>query len=242
MKRSFTTRCPSPPQVWYQKEAAFIQENQMGAKFFGLYEATCSVSSSRSPSHPFAVLCALVFGNSIPSPLISSKHGKDDSEFGSASLSLQQHVSASIDLENSLLSKPHLKVFSQASPFVNLITSAGVQVSALVAIPLALPSDMHGPTILLSLARRLTLLLQLDRSRLPQANLLLEAFYNPTAEVSILFSYFYINMFAYLCRIFLQRSIRLWLTAQSRHCTDQISGLHSFLQKVGPKAHLAAEI
>src|SRR5712691_9498182 len=56
MQRCFSFRSPRPLQIRNEQKAAFIEENQMGAKFLGFFlsAATYRVSSSLFPFHPFA--------------------------------------------------------------------------------------------------------------------------------------------------------------------------------------------
>lgn len=200
MQRCFPLGGPCSSQIRNEQKAAFIEENQMGAKCLGFFlsAATYSVSSSLFPFHPFAKPVAQVSGNSIPGLLIFSKPGKGDSEYGSVSLLLRLHASVSRGRSNSQLLGSHVKVFAQALLFVHSITLVYVQESASAVIRPVLLHDRHEPTVLWSSARRLAHLLQFDNCHLPQAYLWLEVFYNPVVEVLFLFSYLYVSIF-FIC-------------------------------------------
>ncbi len=172
MQRCFSFRSPRPLQIRNEQKAAFIEENQMGAKFLGFFlsAATCSVASSLSPFHSFVRPVAQVFGSSIPWPLIFSKHGNGDSEYGSVSLLLQRHVSVSTGLLNSPLLETRGTIFAQASLFVHSINLVSVPESASAVIRPILLHDMHEPTTLWSSARRLAHLLRFYDFHLPQAD------------------------------------------------------------------------
>jgi len=169
----------------------------MGTKFFGffLYEATGNVSTSGLPPHLFATLCVPVFDNSTPWPLILSRHGRDDSLPDSASLLLWQCVSGSIGQLHSRLSKDLSVVSSQAFSFELRLASGDAQELAWVANRLVLRYDMLETTRPQSLEKRLTLPLPFGNFPHLQAYLLLEVSYNPIAEVSRLFSCFYVGIF-----------------------------------------------
>lgn len=97
MQRCFPFRSPRPLQMRNEQKAAFIEENQMGVTGPGFFlsAATGSGASALSPFPSFVRPGAQVFGSSIPGPLIFSKHGPGESEYGSVSLLLQRHVSVS---------------------------------------------------------------------------------------------------------------------------------------------------
>jgi hypothetical protein len=67
--RGLSFGSPGATDVWNEQEARFIDEDQMGPKFFGffLYGATDKPSNAQSLSRSFVKPAALVSGNSIPS-------------------------------------------------------------------------------------------------------------------------------------------------------------------------------
>lgn len=171
MHRGLPFRSPRPLQIRNEQKAAFIEENQKGAKFVGFFlsAATYSVSSSLSSFHSFGRPVAQVFGSSIPSPLIFSKHGKGDSEYGSVSPLLQLPVSVSRGPLNSPLLETPLTIFAQASLFGHSINLVSVPESALAVIRPIRLDDKHEPTTLWNSARRRVHRLQFYNFHLPQA-------------------------------------------------------------------------
>jgi len=171
MQRGLPFRSPRPLQIRNEQKAAFIEENQMGATCPGFFlsTATWSVASSLSPFHSFVRPVAQVFGSSIPWPLIFSKHGKGDSEYGSGSLLLQRHVSVSRGRLHSPLLETRVTIFAQAALFVYSLNLVRAPESASAVIRPILLHDKHEPTTLWSSARRLAHLLRSYNFPLPQA-------------------------------------------------------------------------
>lgn len=89
--RSVSSDGPGSGNVRHHEKSAFVEENQMGFKPFGvfLYAATRIASNVESPSRPARGLSSPAFGNSNPFPPKTSTSGWDDrlSQTGSLLLS-----------------------------------------------------------------------------------------------------------------------------------------------------------
>jgi hypothetical protein len=198
--------CPSSAQVGNEQKATFIEENQMGTKFFGffLYKATGSASIFGSLPHPFARLYALAFGNSIPSSSLFSKHGQDDTLPQTAFLLLQQYASESISQLNNQPSKVPSIGSSQAFSAVLLLVVKGVQGLAWILTPRSLLYHIPQPSVLYYLARLLQHWLLFYNLCQTQVKLLLEVFSFPIVARFQVVSCHYFNMYL----LFMRSSIK----------------------------------
>jgi hypothetical protein len=202
MHRCFSFWCPSSAQVGNEQKAAFIEENQVGIKFFGffLYEATWSASIFGLLPHPFARLSALAFDNSIPSSSLFSKHGQDDTLPQTAFLLLQQYASESISQWNNPPSKVPSTGSSQAFSAGLLSGVRGVQGWAWILTPRSLLYHRPEPSVLYYLARLLQHWLLFYNLCQTQVKLLLEVFSFPIVERFQVASYHYFNMYLLFMR------------------------------------------
>ena len=194
--------CPSSAQVGNEQKATFIEENQMGTKFFGffLYKATGSASIFGSLPHPFARLYALAFGNSIPSSSLFSKHGQDDTLPQTAFLLLQQYASESISQLNNQPSKVPSIGSSQAFSAGLLLVVKGVQGLAWILTPRSLLYHIPQPSVLYYLARLLQHWLLFYNLCQTQVKLLLEVFSFPIVARFQVVSCHYFNMYLLFMR------------------------------------------
>src|ERR687887_1900916 len=196
MHRCFSFWCPSSAQVGNEQKAAFIEENQVGTKFFFfLYETTWSASIFGSLPHPFARLYALAFGNSIPSSSLFSKHAQDDTLPQTAFLLLQQYALESIGRLNNQPSKVPSIESSQAFSAGLLLVVKGVQGLAWILTPRSLLYHIPQPSVLYYLARLLQHWLLSYNLCQTQVKLLLEAFSFPSVARFQVVSCHYFNMY-----------------------------------------------
>src|SRR5256885_7952232 len=129
VQRCLSFRCPTPAQIGNEQKAAFIEENQVGTKFFGFFlsEAICNASIFGLLPHPFAKLGSLAFDNSIPKPSLFSRHDKDDNLLEIAFLLPQQFFSESKGLLSNQFLVVLSTIFSLAVASVFLITELADQ-------------------------------------------------------------------------------------------------------------------
>lgn len=87
MNRRLPSRRPGPSNVGDEQEAAFVEEDQMGAATLGvfLYVANPRISTAGWPSRPAARRVVPAFDNSSPCPPKASTHVRDGSKHRAAS-------------------------------------------------------------------------------------------------------------------------------------------------------------
>lgn len=147
---SVTSGRPCPMDVWNEKESAFVNENEMGAKFSGffLYEARCISSSARWPSRPAARLAVPVSdsSNSIASSL-TTRCDRDGNERQNVCEPVWQYAEASTNLWSSLrqgLLSPEAGAISSS---VAQTAVAAVRGLDLIAVLCARVFDGTGPSV-----------------------------------------------------------------------------------------------
>ena len=147
---------PRPGHVRDQEEAAFVEEDQMGAKFFGffLYGANGSASNGRLPSRPFLGLASPAFDSSTPGVSVSSRRWEASNGCRSAPRFVGAPGSASKGPWNTPFSAGSSAGCGPTAAFAGQKGAPGVPASGAASIQVGLPCGTPAATAPQSSARR----------------------------------------------------------------------------------------